>query len=50
MGLGFARYSNEAAYAAVVVEVEAGESTEVAEGGYTVDWLDDDTLVVSLAQ
>ena len=29
MGLGFARYSNEAAYAAVVVEVEAGATIKV---------------------
>jgi Tol biopolymer transport system component len=33
-----------------VVDVATGESTEVSEGGYTVDWVDDDTLVVSLAQ
>jgi nicotinate dehydrogenase subunit B len=29
MGLGFARYSNEASYAAVVAEVEAGETIRV---------------------
>ena len=29
MGIGFARYSNEAGYAAVVVEVEAGETIKV---------------------
>lgn len=29
MGLGFARYSNEASYAAVVVEVEVGETIKV---------------------
>jgi hypothetical protein len=33
-----------------VVDVATGESTEVSQGGYTVDWVDDDTLVVSLAQ
>jgi Tol biopolymer transport system component len=33
-----------------VVDVATGESTQVSEGGYTVDWLDDDTLVVSLAE
>jgi Tol biopolymer transport system component len=33
-----------------VVDIATGESTQVSEGGYTVDWLDDETLVVSLAQ
>jgi nicotinate dehydrogenase subunit B len=37
MGLGFARYSNEAAYAAVVVEVEAGETIRVARAVAAVD-------------
>jgi hypothetical protein len=33
-----------------VVDLATGESTEVSEDGYTVDWVDDDTLIVSLAQ
>lgn len=37
MGLGFARYSNEAAYAAVVVEVEAGETIKVLRAVAAVD-------------
>jgi len=37
MGLGFARYSNEAAYAAVVVEVEAGETIRVLRAVAAVD-------------
>jgi nicotinate dehydrogenase subunit B len=37
MGLGFARYSNEAAYAAVVVEVEAGETIRVVSAVAAVD-------------
>lgn len=37
MGLGFARYSNEAAYAAVVVEVEAGETIRVVRAVAAVD-------------
>ena len=37
MGLGFARYSNEAAYAAVVVEVEAGETIKVVRAVAVVD-------------
>src|SRR4029077_7473661 len=37
MGLGFARYSNEAAYAAVVVEVEAGETVRVVRAVAAVD-------------
>lgn len=37
MGLGFARYSNEAAYAAVVVEVEAGETIKVVRAVAAVD-------------
>jgi CO/xanthine dehydrogenase Mo-binding subunit len=36
-GLGFARYSNEAAYAAVVVEVEAGETIRVVRAVASVD-------------
>lgn len=36
-GLGFARYSNEAAYAAVVVEVEAGETIRVLRATAAVD-------------
>lgn len=36
-GLGFARYSNEAAYAAVVVEVEAGETIRVLRAIAVVD-------------
>jgi nicotinate dehydrogenase subunit B len=37
MGLGFARYSNEAAYAAVVVEVETGEMIKVVRAVAAVD-------------
>jgi CO/xanthine dehydrogenase Mo-binding subunit len=37
MGMGFARYSNEAAYAAVVVEVEAGETIKVVRAIAAVD-------------
>ena len=37
MGLGFARYSNEAAYAAVVAEVEAGETIRVVRVVAAVD-------------
>jgi CO/xanthine dehydrogenase Mo-binding subunit len=37
MGLGFARYSNEAAYAAVVVEVEAGATINVVRAVAAVD-------------
>lgn len=37
MGLGFARYSNEAAYAAVVAEVEAGETIKVVRAVAAVD-------------
>lgn len=37
MGLGFARYSNEAAYAAVVVEVEVGETIKVLRAVAAVD-------------
>lgn len=37
MGLGFARYSNEAAYAAVVVEVEAGATIRVVRAVAVVD-------------
>lgn len=37
MGLGFARYSNEAAYAAVAVEVEAGETIRVLRAVAAVD-------------
>jgi nicotinate dehydrogenase subunit B len=37
MGLGFARYSNEAAYAAVVVEVEAGAAIKVVRAVAAVD-------------
>ena len=37
MGLGFARYSNEAAYAAVVVEVEAGATIKVVRAVAAVD-------------
>ena len=33
-----------------VVDLATGESSEVADSGYTVDWLDDDTLIVSLSQ
>ena len=36
-GLGFARYSNEAAYAAVVVEVEAGATIRVVRAVAAVD-------------
>lgn len=37
MGLGFARYSNEAGYAAVVVEVEVGDSVKVLRAVAAVD-------------
>ena len=37
MGLGFARYSNEASYAAVVAEVEAGETIRVTRVVAAVD-------------
>ena len=37
MGLGFARYSNEASYAAVVVEVDVGETIKVLRAVATVD-------------
>ncbi|MGE0578683.1 molybdopterin cofactor-binding domain-containing protein, partial [Reyranella sp.] len=37
MGMGFARYSNEAAYAAVVVEIEAGETIRVVRAVVAVD-------------
>ena len=37
MGLGFARYSNEAGYAAVVVEVEVGETIKVVRAVAAVD-------------
>jgi nicotinate dehydrogenase subunit B len=37
MGLGFARYSNEASYAAVVVEVEVGETIKVVRAVAAVD-------------
>ncbi|MFO1158933.1 MAG: molybdopterin cofactor-binding domain-containing protein [Reyranellaceae bacterium] len=37
MGMGFARYSNEAAYAAVVVEVEAGATIKVVRSVAVVD-------------
>ena len=37
MGLGFARYSNEASYAAVVVEVEVGETIKVVSAVAAVD-------------
>jgi CO/xanthine dehydrogenase Mo-binding subunit len=37
MGLGFARYSNEASYAAVVVEVDVGESIKVVRAVAAVD-------------
>jgi nicotinate dehydrogenase subunit B len=37
MGLGFARYSNEASYAAVVVEVEVGETIKVLRAVAAVD-------------
>ena len=37
MGLGFARYSNEAAYAAVAVEVEAGQTLRVRRATAVVD-------------
>jgi nicotinate dehydrogenase subunit B len=37
MGLGFARYSNEASYAAVVVEVDVGERIKVVRAVAAVD-------------
>ena len=37
MGLGFARYSNEAGYAAVVVEVDVGETIKVVKAVAAVD-------------
>jgi len=37
MGLGFARYSNEASYAAVIVEVEVGEAIKVLRAVAAVD-------------
>src|SRR5215467_2104931 len=37
MGLGFARYSNEASYAAVVVEVDVGETIKVLRAVATID-------------
>ena len=37
MGLGFARYSNEASYAAVVVEVDVGETIKVVRAVAAVD-------------
>jgi nicotinate dehydrogenase subunit B len=37
MGLGFARYSNEASYAAVVVEVDVGQSIKVVRAVAAVD-------------
>jgi CO/xanthine dehydrogenase Mo-binding subunit len=37
LGLGFARYSNEAAYAAVVAEVEAGETIRVVRAVAAID-------------
>lgn len=37
MGLAFARYSNEAAYAAVVVEVEVGENVRVVRAIAAID-------------
>jgi CO/xanthine dehydrogenase Mo-binding subunit len=37
MGLGFARYSNEASYAAVVVEVDIGETIKVVKAVAAVD-------------
>jgi nicotinate dehydrogenase subunit B len=37
MGLGFARYSNEASYAAVVVEVDVGETIRVVKAVAAVD-------------
>jgi len=37
MGLGFARYSNEASYAAVVVEVDVGETIKVLRAFATID-------------
>ena len=37
MGLGFARYSNEASYAAVVVEVDVGETIKVVKAVAAVD-------------
>jgi CO/xanthine dehydrogenase Mo-binding subunit len=37
MGLGFARYSNEASYAAVVVEVDVGETIKVLRAVAAVD-------------
>src|SRR5262252_279683 len=37
MGLGFARYSNEAGYAAVVVEVDVGETIKIVKAVAAVD-------------
>ena len=37
MGLGFARYSNEASYAAVVIEVDVGETIKVLRAVAAVD-------------
>jgi CO/xanthine dehydrogenase Mo-binding subunit len=37
MGLGFARYSNEASYAAVVVEVDVGETIKILRAVATID-------------
>src|SRR5215472_3780590 len=37
MGIGFARYSNEASYAAVVVEVDVGETVKVVRAVAAVD-------------
>jgi CO/xanthine dehydrogenase Mo-binding subunit len=37
MGLGFARYSNEASYAAVVVEVDVGETIKIVRAVAAVD-------------
>jgi CO/xanthine dehydrogenase Mo-binding subunit len=37
VGLGFARYSNEATYAAVVVEVDVGETIKVVRAVAAVD-------------
>jgi len=37
MGIGFARYSNEASYAAVVVEVEVGETIKVLRAVAAID-------------
>ena len=37
MGLGFARYSNEASYAAVVVEVDVGETVKIVKAVAAVD-------------